>query len=134
MKTEQPDRLERYARCLWKRWLRAARYAQRTSVVDAVLRYRMKDHQEVRKAVRDVVSGPEGLVYMLHRARKATRYRLRSEVEDVAIRIAFAMPTGGGGAIADKVREAGYAVSRSTIQRILIRRGLWDARSADRAN
>jgi len=128
MKTEQPDRLERYAQCLWKRWLRAARYAQETSVVDAVLRYRMKDHQEVRKAVRDVVAGREGLVYMLLRARKAARYRLRKEVEDVAIRIAFAMPTGGGGAIAEKVRKAGYVVSRTTINRILVRRGLWGGR------
>ncbi len=128
MKTEQPDRLERYARCLWKRWLRAARYAQQTSVVDALLRYRLNDHQEVRKAVRDLVAGPEGLVYMLHRARKAARYRLREEVEDVAIRVAFAMPAGGGGVIAEKVRKAGYAVSRTTIQRILERRGLWGGR------
>ena len=133
MKTEQPDRLERYARCLWKRWLRAARYAQQTSVVDALLRYRFKDHQEVRKAVRDVVAGPEGLVYMLHRARKAARYRLREEVEDVAIRIAFAMPAGGRGVIAEKVRKAGYAVSRSTIHRILVRRGVWGEGGADRA-
>jgi len=133
MKTKQPDRLERYARCLWKRWLRAARYAQQTSVVDALLRYRFKDHQEVRKAVRDVVAGPEGLVYMLHRARKAARYRLRSEVEDVAIRIAFAMPAGGGSAIAQRVRKAGYVVSRSTIQRILVRRGVRGKEGADRA-
>jgi len=134
MKTEQPDRLERYARCLWKRWLRAARYAQETSVVDAVLRYRMKDHQEARKAVRDVVAGPERLVDMLHRARKSARHRLRNEVEDIAIRIAFAMPAGDGGVIAEKVRKAGYVVSRSTIKRILVRRGLWGKEGADRAS
>ena len=133
MKTEQPDRLERYARCLWKRWLRAARYAQQTSVVDALLRYRFKDHQEVRKAVRDVVAGRDGLAYMLLRARKAARYRLRNEVEDVAIRIAYAMPAGGGGVIAEKVRMAGYSVSRSTIRRILVRRGVWVEQGADRA-
>ncbi|MGH1348911.1 MAG: hypothetical protein ACRBN8_45685 [Nannocystales bacterium] len=125
MNTEQPDHLERYARCLWKRWLRAARYAQQTSVVDAVLRYRFKDHQEVRKAVRDVVAGPEGLIYMLRRARKAARYRLKNEVEDLAIRIAFSMPTGSRDAIAKAVRQAGYAVSPSTIRRVLLRRGLW---------
>ncbi|MGH1348565.1 MAG: hypothetical protein ACRBN8_43870 [Nannocystales bacterium] len=134
MKTEQPDRLERYARWLWKRWLRAAHYAQKTSVVDALLRYRFNDHQEVRKAVRDVVAGPEGLVYMLHRARRAARYRLREEVEDIAIRIAFAMPAGGGGVIAEKVRKAGYAVSRSTIRRIMVRRGVWGKEGADRAS
>lgn len=131
MKTEKPDRLERYARCLWKRWLRAARYAQETSVVDALLRYRFKDHQEVRKAVRDVIAGPEGLVYMLHRARKAARYRLKEEVEDLAVRIAFATPFGGRDVIADKVRQAGYAVSPSTIRRVLMRRGLWGTGAAD---
>ena len=133
MKTEQPDRLERYARCLWKRWLRAARYAQQTSVVDALLRYRFKDHQEVRKAVRDVVAGPEGLVYMLHRARRAARHRLKNEVEDRAIRIAFSMPTGTRDSIAQAVRRAGYAVSPSTIRRVLVRRGLWGKERADRA-
>ncbi|MBV1858594.1 MAG: hypothetical protein KUG77_09305 [Nannocystaceae bacterium] len=134
MKTEQPDRLERYARYLWKRWLRAARYAQQTSVVDAVLRYRLKDHQEVRKAVRDVLAGPEGLVYMLHRARKAARYRLKHEVEDLAIRIAFSMPMGSRDAIAKAVRRAGYAVSPSTIRRVLVRRGLWARGGVERAS
>jgi hypothetical protein len=125
MKTEQPDRLERYARRLWKRWLRAARYAQETSVVDALLRYRFKDHQEVRKAVRDVIAGPEGLAYMLHRARKAARYRLKDEVEDLATRVAIAMPMGSRNVIAKAVQRAGYAVSPSTIRRVLVRRGLW---------
>ena len=133
MKTEQPDRLERYARYLWKRWPRAARYAQQTSIVDALLRYRFKDHQEVRKAVRDVLAGPKGLVYMLHRARKVARHRLKDEVEDIAIRIAFAMPVGRGSAIAERVQNAGYVVSRSTIPRILVRRGMWGKERADRA-
>ena len=133
MKTEQPDRLERYAQCLWKRWLRAARYAQETSVVDAVLRYRMKDHQEVRKAVRDVVAGPDGLVYMLHRARRAARIRLKDKVEDLAIRAALSMPVGSRDAIAKVVQQAGYAVSPSTIRRVLVRRGLWCGKGAARA-
>ena len=137
MKTKQeeqrPDRLERYARCLWRRWLRAARYAQHTSVVDALLRYRLADHQEVRKAVRDVQAGPEGLSYMLQRARKTARYRLRHEVEDLAIRIAFTMPAGGRGALAERVRRAGYAVSPSTVRRVLVRRGLWCDRGVDDA-
>lgn len=137
MKTKQqqqrPDRLERYARCLWKRWLRAARYAQQTSVVDALLRYRFKDHQEVHKAVRDVEAGSEGLLYMLLRARKTARYRLKEQVEDLAIRIAFAMPAGSRGAIAERVRRAGYAVSPSTVRRVLVRRGLWCERGVGRA-
>ena len=94
-------------------------------MVDALLRYRFKDHQEVRKAVRDVQAGHEGLLYMLQRARKAARYRLRAEVEDFAIRAAFAMPTGSRDAIAKAVRRAGYAVSPSTVRRVLVRRGVW---------
>ena len=133
MKTEQRDRYERLAQCLWKRWLRAARYAQQTSVVDAVLRYRFKDHQEVRKAVRDVVAGPEGQRYMLLRARKAARIRLKDEVEDLAIRIAFSMPTGTRDSIAQAVRRAGFAVSPSTVRRVLVRRGFWGRECADRA-
>ena len=103
-------------------------------MVDALLRYRFKDHQEVRKAVRDVLAGREGLLYMLQRARKTARYRLRDEVEDVAIRVAFAMPAGGRGVIAEKVRKAGYAVSRSTIQRIMVRRGLWGGGNTSHAS
>ncbi|MBV1861568.1 MAG: hypothetical protein KUG77_24330 [Nannocystaceae bacterium] len=119
------DHIERFAQRLWRRWLRAARYALETTPMDAMLRYRFADHKEVRNAVRDVLEGREGLVYMLHRARRAARNRLRPEIENLAIRLAFSMPAGGRGTLARAAARAGYAVSPSTIRRMLLRRGLW---------
>ena len=113
------DRSERKARALWRRWYRAARYAQETSVIDATLRYRFRDHQEVRKALRDVLAGRKGLVYMLMRARKAARLRLQHEVEGVVLRIAYSMPAAGRDRIAEAVRRAGYRVSPTTVWRTL---------------
>ena len=127
---EKKDRFERYARCLWRRWLRAARYAQEYSVVDAALRYRLRHEREVRNAVRDVQAGREGLVYMLSRARRVARKRLRKEVEDLVIHVAFSLPGGGRETLANAVRRAGYAVSPSTVRRALLRHGLWGSRGS----
>ena len=75
------DRYEREAQRLWKRWLRAARYALKTTVVDAMLRFRLGSRLEVSNAVRDMQAGPRGWVYMLQRARRVVRLRCRQEVE-----------------------------------------------------
>jgi len=122
------DRYEREAQRLWRRWFRAARYALKTTDVDARLRYRFRDHQEVRKAVRDVLAGRTGWVYMLDRARRTARVRLRREVEDLVLRMAFSMPMFGRERLANAVRRAGYAVSPSTVRRMLVRRGFWKDR------
>ena len=119
------DHIERFAQRLWRRWLRAAHYALKTTPIDAMLRCRLTSHREVHNAVRDVCDGREGLVYMLQRARRAARNRLRLEIEDLAIRLAFSMPAGGRGTLARAAARAGYAVSPSTIRRMLVRRGLW---------
>lgn len=120
------DRLERCALKLWRRWLRMARYAQRTTRVDALLRYRIDNHQEVTKAVQDVLAGREGLVHMLRRARRTVRHRMRSRIEREVLRAAFSVSPGEGReAIARVVRRAGYGVGASTVRRVLERRGLW---------
>lgn len=119
------DHLEHYARRLWKRWIRAARYALQTSSTDAMLRYRFAHVQEVRKAMRDLAAGRSGLLYMLSRARRVARNHLRTEVEALAVRLAYAMPLDGRDALARAAARAGWAVSPSTIRRVLVRRGLW---------
>jgi len=55
--TKTRDRLERYAQCLWRRWYRAAGYAQKTSAVDALLRYRLQNPKEVRIAFSMPIGG-----------------------------------------------------------------------------
>ena len=125
------DRLERCALKLWRRWLRMARYALKTTRTDALLRYRIRNHQEVSKAVEDVLAGREGLVHMLVRARRTVRNRLRTRIEDEVVRAAMSVSVGQGReAIARVVRRAGYRVGSSTVRRVLQRRGLW-SRTAD---
>lgn len=103
-----------------------ARYALRTTLVDAMLRYRIAHHREVRMAVEDVTAGREGLTRMLERARRATRRRLRDQIEREVIRAALSVGAGQGReTIARVVRRAGYGVGGSTVRRILMRRGLW---------
>ena len=121
------DRLERYARNLWRRWLRAARYARRTTVLDAQLRYRLHSVLEVRNAVRDVLAGREGWAHMLVRARRTARCRLRRDIERRIVELATTMPvrTHGRHSLAAAVRRAGYGVSPSMVRRVLVRRGLW---------
>lgn len=120
------DRLERYALKLWRRWLRMARYALKTTRFDAQLRYRIRNHHEVRKAVEDVLAGREGLVHMLARARRTARSRLTARIESEVIRAALSVSIGDGReAIARVVRRAGYSVGGSTVRRILMRRGMW---------
>jgi len=117
------DRLERYALKLWRRWLRMARYAQRTTRFDAQLRYRIQNHQEVRKAVEDVLAGREGLLHMLARARRTARSRMRARIESEIIRAAMSMSVGEGReAIARVVRRAGYGIGRSMVRRVLKRK------------
>lgn len=119
------DRLERYALKLWRRWLRMAHYALRTTRFDAQLRYRIDNHQEVRKAVEDVLAGREGLVHMLARARRTARSRLQAQIEREVIRAALSVSAGQGReAIARAVRRAGYGVGASTVRRVLERRGM----------
>lgn len=128
--TNTRDRYERAAVQIWKRWYRAAHYAMKTTAVDAVLRFRLRDHHEAWDAVRDVLAGREGLANMLRRARRAARLRLRRKVEDVVLRVAFSMPAGAGRCtLARAVRRAGYAVSPSTVRRMLERRGAWRPRA-----
>lgn len=120
------DWLERYALKLWRRWLRMAHYALRTTRFDAQLRYRIDNHQEVRKAVEDVLAGREGLVHMLARARRTARSRLKARIESEVIRAALSVSAGEGReAIARVVRRAGCGVGDSTVRRILQRRGMW---------
>ena len=123
------DRYEREAQRLWKRWLRAARYALKTTVMDAMLRFRLGSRLEVSNAARDVQAGPRGWVYMLQRARRVVRLRCREEVEMLVLRVAYAMPTAGRCSIARAVRRAGFAVSPSTVRRMLGRLGVWEARA-----
>ena len=119
------DRLERCALKLWRRWLRMARYALQTTRTDAQLRYRIRNHQEVRKAVEDYLAGPEGLRHMLQRARRTVRVRMQARIEQEILRVAFSMgPRDGRGAIARAVRRAGYAIGESTVWRVLRRRNL----------
>ena len=127
MKAKKRDRLEHYARNLWKRWLRAAHYAQRTTPVDAQLRYRLHSVLEVRNAVRDVLAGREGWAHMLVRARRTARCRLRLDIERRIMKLAMTMPvlTHGRHSLAAAVRRAGYGVSPSMVRRVLVRRGLW---------
>lgn len=119
------DHFERLAQRLWKRWHRAARYAMEHTCVDAMLRFRLHDTQEARRAVRDVLQGREGLAHMLVRARRVVRNRLRHKVEDLAIRLAYAMPTAGRYELARAAAAEGYHVAASTMRRVLQRRGLW---------
>lgn len=120
------DRLERYAQRLWRRWLRVARYAEETTVVDAMLRFRIAHHQEVRRALDDVRAGRVGLVRMLARARRTARRRMQARIEREVIRAALSVGAGQGReAIARVVRRAGYGVGASTVRRVLMRRGLW---------
>lgn len=126
MMNEVRDRYERDAQRLWRRWFRAARYALETTAVDAMLRYRLGSILEAHNAVRDLIAGPEGWVYMLQRARRTARLRRRRQVEDLVLRLAFSMPVAGRCSIALAVRRAGFAVSPSTVRRMLVRRGLWD--------
>ena len=120
------DRLERCALKLWRRWLRMARYALRTTRTDALLRYRIQNHQEVTKAVEDVLAGREGLLHMLARARRTARSRMRARIESEVLRAAMSIGVGEGReAIARVVRRAGYGVGASTVRRVLERRGLW---------
>ncbi len=127
------DRLERCALELWRRWLRVARYALQTTRTDALLRYRIRNHQEVRKAVEDVQAGREGLVHMLGRARRTVRHRMRTRIEHEVIRAALSMHAGEGReAIARVVRRAGYRVGASTVRRVLERRGIWPRPQARR--
>ena len=120
------DRLERCALKLWRRWLRMARYALKTTRTDALLRYRIQNRQEVSKAVEDVLAGREGLVHMLVRARRTARSRMRARIESEVLRAAMSVGVGEGReAIAKVVRRAGYHVGASTVRRVLERRGLW---------
>lgn len=120
------DRLERYAQRLWRRWLRVARYAEETTMVDAMLRFRIAHHQEVRRALDDVRAGRVGLVRMLARARRTARRRMQARIEREVIRVALSVGAGQGReTIARAVRRAGYGVGASTVRRILMRRGLW---------
>lgn len=120
------DRLERCALKLWRRWLRMARYALKTTRTDALLRYRIKNHQEVTKAVEDVLAGREGLAHMLVRARRTVRSRMRARIESEVLRAAMSVGVGEGReAIARVVRRAGYCIGASTVQRVLTRRGMW---------
>lgn len=120
------DRLERCALKLWRRWLRMARYALRTTRIDAQLRYRIRNHQEVHKAVEDLLAGREGLRHMLTRARRTARTRMRAHIENAVVRAALSVSVGGGReAIARVVRRAGYCVGASTVRRVLERRGMW---------
>ena len=120
------DRLERCALKLWRRWLRMARYALKTTRTDALLRYRIQNHQEVSKAVEDVLAGREGLVHMLVRARRTARSRMRARIESEVLRAAVSVGVGEGReAIARVVRRAGYCIGASTVQRVLTRRGMW---------
>jgi len=126
------DRLERCALKLWRRWLRMANYALRTTRFDAQLRYRIRNHQEVRKAVEDVLAGREGLVHMLARARRTARRRMRDRIEREVIRAAMSMSVGEGReAIARVVRRAGYGVGGSMVKRVLTRRGMWPRSGGD---
>lgn len=118
------DCFERLAQRLWKRWHRAAQYAMETTAVDAMLRYRLRD-QEVRRAIRDLQRGCEGLAYMLDRARRCARVRLTKKVEDLAIRLAYSMPMTGRHGLARAAARAGFPTSPTTIRRLLGRRGLW---------
>lgn len=122
------DQYERDAQRLWRRWCRAARYALETTVVDAMLRYRLGSIQEAHNAVRDLLAGPEGWVYMLQRARRTARLRRRRQVEGLVLRLAYSMPVAAGRcSIAKAVRRAGFAVSPSTVRRMLVRHGVWEA-------
>jgi hypothetical protein len=95
-----------------------------TTAVDAMLRYRLRD-QEVRRAIRDLQRGCEGLAYMLDRARRCARVRLTKKVEDLAIRLAYSMPMTGRHGLARAAARAGFPTSPTTIRRLLGRRGLW---------
>jgi|GEM_PF-1953887 len=126
------DRLERCALKLWRRWLRMARYALKTTRTDALLRFRIRNHQEVSKAVEDVLAGREGLVHMLVRARRTARSRMRTRIESEVVRVAMSIGVGSGRAVIARVVErAGYRVGGSTVRRVLERRGLWSRKEAE---
>ena len=126
------DRLERCALKLWRRWLRMARYALKTTRTDALLRFRIRNHQEVSKAVEDVLAGREGLVHMLVRARRTARSRMRTRIESEVVRVAMSIGVGSGRTvIARAVERAGYRVGDSTVRRVLERRGLWSRKEAE---
>ena len=119
------DRFERMAQRLWRRWYRAALYAREHSRVDAMLRFRLHDYKETRGAMRDVMRGEEGLAYMLTRARRVARLRMRRKTEDLLIRLAHELPTAGRHQLAAAALKRGYDVGASTVRRVLQRCGHW---------
>ncbi len=116
------DKLERYARRLWARWLRAVRAADTApSMAEVGRRYGLL-HKDIQRA-RRMLDEPRGMVRLLQRARRAAPRRLRAEMEAAVLHLARAEPQWGRKRLARAVRDRGFAVCPMTVRRVLRRRG-----------
>ncbi|MEM6296513.1 MAG: hypothetical protein AAGA54_34925 [Myxococcota bacterium] len=118
-----PDKLERFARRLYRRWVRAGAFALEYCVVAASMRFGIEERR-LRYVVEDLRNGRAGLVRLLARARRTARSRLRGDIEAAVIQLAHTFPHHSVVRLTKDVRHAGYNIGRTTVMRILKRCGV----------
>ena len=118
-----PDKLERFARRLYRRWVRAGAVALEHHIAAASAQFGISD-RELRYVVDDLRSGRAGLLRLLARARRTARWRLRGDIEAAVIQLAHTFPHHSVVRLTKDVRHAGYHIGRTTVMRILKRCGV----------
>ncbi len=118
------DKLEQYARRLFRRWQRAVRDAvwMDVSMGEVARRYGLplKDVKIARRTLRE-----KGAVALLERARRTARRRMASQVESAVLHLSCIEPQWGRKRLAKELHRRGYCVCPMTTRRVLVRHGRW---------